>query len=383
MRAILSRASGAIIGILLCCSAIAQTPNVTIQVTGAGSTLDEARTEAVRQALQRALRQLVVVDRAIAGDAILRDKVMSTMNGYVDKFKELGIQRSGSGYEVNAEVTISASRIENFIGVTAAGGGAFSGPLLSNEQGRILAQKDAEKLQARARGEILGRLLMNHPTQTYDIQLLKIDLSPDNPNTYILEMQASLKPTFIRSLAETVSALSEYECRPKPVSAMESFWVDWLRQMRTRYNCLDLRNMALHEERDTVCIAYSEAIRCFALTPGDYCKNGGECPTRQIKILGRFIDASGQSAMKARCTVGVPEYAANQGGPWLEAGYSGTPVALAFAAGSKRFKLKIEDDEKLVDFRRAAHFVAIASASPERDCNLLDEAVQHYMRSKR
>src|SRR5688572_24932560 len=93
--------------------AAAQTPNVTITTIGTGPTLEEARTEAIRQALQQALRQLVVVDRAISGDKVLRDKVMSTMNGYVDKFKELGIQRSGSGYEVNAEITISASRIEN------------------------------------------------------------------------------------------------------------------------------------------------------------------------------------------------------------------------------------------------------------------------------
>ncbi|MGH9550251.1 MAG: hypothetical protein ACRD3W_12795, partial [Terriglobales bacterium] len=101
----------------------AQTPNITVVVTGDGASIDEAKTDAIRQALQQSMRQLVIAERTIRGNSILRDKVMSTMNGYIDRFQQRDLKKIGSGYSVTAEITVSASRIENFLGVTTGGSG--------------------------------------------------------------------------------------------------------------------------------------------------------------------------------------------------------------------------------------------------------------------
>jgi hypothetical protein len=51
--------------------------NTVVRVKGYGATAAEARQDAVRAALQ----QLIVTDRVIKDDQIVRDNIMSTMNG--------------------------------------------------------------------------------------------------------------------------------------------------------------------------------------------------------------------------------------------------------------------------------------------------------------
>jgi hypothetical protein len=80
--------------------ASAQSPNVTVFVTGSGPSIDDAKTDAIRQALQLTMRQLVIVDRVISGDTVVRDRVMSTMNGYIEQFTPKDIHRTNIGYAV-------------------------------------------------------------------------------------------------------------------------------------------------------------------------------------------------------------------------------------------------------------------------------------------
>ncbi|MBF0108783.1 MAG: hypothetical protein HQL76_06370 [Magnetococcales bacterium] len=100
--------------------AYAQESATSITVTGNGATLDEARNDAIRLALQQTMSQLVVVDRAISNNAVLRDKVMSTMNGYIDAIKERKVEKTTTGFSFTADISVSASRITNFLGITLA-----------------------------------------------------------------------------------------------------------------------------------------------------------------------------------------------------------------------------------------------------------------------
>src|SRR5437773_2623277 len=88
--------------------ALAQTASAdrAVSVTGSGPTIDESKTDAIRQALQQTLKQLLVVDRAISGDRILRDKVMSTMNGYIESYKQKAVRKDTNGFSIDAEITV-------------------------------------------------------------------------------------------------------------------------------------------------------------------------------------------------------------------------------------------------------------------------------------
>jgi hypothetical protein len=158
------------------------------------------------------MKQLVVVDRAISGDKILRDRVMSTMNGYVERFKQQSIEKTASGYAVKAEITISKSLIENFIGVTFGAKGEFEGQTLLAEQSRRNAQLRAQELQSQARGQIFDRLFRGFPSDVFDVKFDKMRLSAKDINLIEIDYTVSFKPVFRKMLEGTLQALGARKC---------------------------------------------------------------------------------------------------------------------------------------------------------------------------
>lgn len=87
-----------------------------VAATGFGETIEEAKLDAVRNALSRSFDQFVFVERQIADDEIRRDVVISTMNGFVKDIELVSVTRDENGfYSIFASVTVSGSGLENFI----------------------------------------------------------------------------------------------------------------------------------------------------------------------------------------------------------------------------------------------------------------------------
>jgi hypothetical protein len=171
--------------------------NVTVTVTGTGITIDAARTDAVRQALQQTIVQLVVVERAIRNDRLVRDSVISTMNGYVEEFHEKSVRKEDSEFLIDADVTISASRIENFIGVASGGSASLNGSSL-------LAEANREAAQRKARGEIFDRLLRGFPSELLDVRVTAIKPDDANPNSFAIDLEYGFKKEFKKALLDTL-----------------------------------------------------------------------------------------------------------------------------------------------------------------------------------
>src|SRR5690606_4701239 len=88
-----------------------RTGQVTREVVGEGATLQEARSNAIRQAMQASISQLVVADRTVSDDQILEDRVISTMKGFVDRVEELDVSKEGSLIRVRSRITVSTTRL--------------------------------------------------------------------------------------------------------------------------------------------------------------------------------------------------------------------------------------------------------------------------------
>jgi Domain of unknown function (DUF4189) len=301
---------------------------VTVLVTGSGSTIDDAKTDAIRQALQQTLRQLVVVDRVINNDTVIRDKVMSTMNGYIDAFKLKRIQRTSSGFSVDANVTVSASRIVNFIGVSTGGSGTFEGAPLLAEQNRRIAQALAERAQEEARGEILDRVLHGFPASVTNVNVIYLRLSNKDPTKLEVEVELSYKRSFIAALTGTARALASTTFNP-------------VRRTNRMSDIAGLINAASGGsplspgKHSAICLGTSQYIQCFQLFPGDYCERCVEKlsnrvysalgglgslsgpPTREaLVIFGRFVDGSGRSADRSgNCISGIARPDPRRNGP--------------------------------------------------------------------
>jgi hypothetical protein len=256
--------------------------NVAVSVKGTGPSIDEARTDAIRQALQQTIAQLVIVERAIKNDEVLRDSVISTMNGYVDKFHERQVGKDADGFVVEADVTVSTSRIENFIGVATGGSVSFDGSSL-------LAEANREAAQRKARGEIFDRLFRGFPSETLDVKITAIKPNEIDPNSLSIDVEYSLKPEFRKALTETLRVLGLAECQ-----ASAPTWPLAADRRCQEYN---------YRGYDQVCMRDSKTNRCVFLKEGDYCSYcnapwfsglqiGGD-----IVLLGRFVDRLGLSVL--------------------------------------------------------------------------------------
>lgn len=309
----------------------AQSPNVTVTVTGSGTSVDEARTDAVRQALQLTMKQLVVVDRAVNGDHLLRDRVMSTMNGYVDHFVQKGLRKVSGSYLVDAEVTVSASRIENFIGISAGPGGSVDGNSLLAEQNRRRAQAQAEQLQRKARGEIFDRIFRGFPSQALNASVLGFKLSDSDDNIVEIRIGVSFKENFRRALEGTISALATTRCEDVPTAKVVGYHVSveiWAPGIST--GC-ENGGAALLGAHDVACLGYADVVKCFQLAPGDYCtacrldlfsnssSMGIAFAPKGIVAFGRFVDAMGQSATAGGCLAGMLTDPAGKTAPTMNA----------------------------------------------------------------
>ena len=174
----------------------------TATVTGRGATAYAAREDAIRQALQQTVAQLVVADRRIADDKVLTDRVMSTMNGYVTRFAIKNTVADGANaVVVTAEVDVSESRIEAFIGTSSAEGTKVDGASL----GASLA---ADRLRVKARSEMLWATL-DTLVSAISVTSPDVVLNPQDPERLDVTARARLSSDYLANLEGFLSALGD------------------------------------------------------------------------------------------------------------------------------------------------------------------------------
>lgn len=385
-------------------AAHAGSANVAVTVTGTGTTLELAKADATRQALQQTISQLVVVDREIGGNAVLRDRVLSTMNGYIEKFVVRREIKTGAEYSVTADVVVSASRIENFLGIVTSAGGAFDGSSLSAEQARRQAQAQADILQRKARGEIFDNVLRPVPSKALSIRTTGITLSNTESDILKITVEISYKPEFIKALTGSVEALSAVKCAPQPRRIFSPFPpppggpIIRLREVAIMYGSEDVCRASTNfqaggppgppggwplgppggmmipgppgfntgKQQPVACFGYTTTIQCYGLAPGDYCAscqlNRDGQRWEPFQIMGRFVDSSGKSADSGLCRARMYEpnellpFVISRGGfnPW-----GGSLFAAIFDFESRQ--VEIEFSTKGVSLDRARHFVAMGA----------------------
>ncbi|WHQ68631.1 hypothetical protein [Methylorubrum extorquens] len=171
-----------------------------VKVTGHGPTIAAARQDGVRQALQLTVEQLVVVDRAVENDEVVRDRIISTMNGYVDDLRDISVSSTDAGYDVALEVTVSKTRINNFAAFLKSGS-----PLRGNA---LLQEAIREVEQRNVRSEIVDHLFRGYPAQAVNVDLVQAKPNASDPRVINLSFRQQVDSSFLRSVVEGLKALS-------------------------------------------------------------------------------------------------------------------------------------------------------------------------------
>ena len=175
--------------------------NVEIHVIGQGATLAEARQDAVRQAVQQAVDQLIVVDTRIENDDIVRDTLISTMNGYVTSFttKKTVIEKGITS--LHAVVTVSSSGIENYIAILKPELSQIDGETLGAEIARQQGQRAASK-------QMLINSLRGFPSSVIDATTKDVKIDPSDSSSILITVKFSINKQYLESHRALVEALS-------------------------------------------------------------------------------------------------------------------------------------------------------------------------------
>lgn len=181
-----------------------------LEVTGSGPTVQDARADGIRQALQRTVPQIIATERVIKNDSVVMDSVMSSMNGNVKSVDVLSTLRSGNSYEVRMHVHISRRDIVNFVSFRAQSGTNFSGAAL-------LAESQREKEARRFRDTFIERSLRGFPAAASNAKL--ISLKPDlDPSLVKVQIEYRLDTAFVKALR---NAANEVQCVGAKTSCSE------------------------------------------------------------------------------------------------------------------------------------------------------------------
>jgi hypothetical protein len=345
--------------------ASAQTSNKSVSVTGYGSTVNEAREDAIHQALQQTIIQLIVVDRVIKDDEIVRDKILSTMNGYIEDYKETRVSKKDGQVSVSANIVVSPSRIENFLGVSpaAASEGSFNGAGMFAEAAR-------QQAQTAARAEIVQRSFRGFPADVLKIDILSIKPNKQDTQFADVAFKVAFDPLFVRSMKATLRTLS----------------IAYLEMPANQF--LSGKHALRSQGRDRIgdaqfCVVETTAATCYLLEPANYRDNlklfgvgyGQMKATPELVFGLRFVDENGNSVGRdgsSRCILTQ----GNDRPAGLQVGYEGGIAADNSWVNADDWDLYVADrvltttlSVSLIDMPRARRVVAIAGLSVRLDNN--------------
>ena len=123
---------------------------VTLTVSGTGKTLEEARLNALRSAIEQAFGAFISSKTEILNDNLIKDEIVSVTNGNIQKFDIISqVEIPDNGYAITLKATVSIEKLTTFAegkGVVVEFKGGMYGLKLKlqklNEQAEINAVKN-------------------------------------------------------------------------------------------------------------------------------------------------------------------------------------------------------------------------------------------------
>jgi hypothetical protein len=152
-------------------SSIAHGASATVECRG--FTLDEAKQNCFRSAIEQTVGQVIVSDTETSGDHLIKDKIGKYSSGYVDDYTIIDSREDAEGqWRLKMMVTVTSSKIANRM-------------LTKAEQRKIvdgehLQAKMASELEQRSHGDqLIAQVLASYPENAYVINSGKTEFKID------------------------------------------------------------------------------------------------------------------------------------------------------------------------------------------------------------
>jgi len=175
-----------------------------VEVIGEGATVDQARQQGFRLAVEHAVGTVVASETEVRSDRQARDEIITYASGYVDRFEVVEQQRVGNRTLINMKVWVRPSKIANRLLNRSAAVGVVEG-------GRIGTQIQTLQHERTSGDRLLKSVLTDYPKRAFVIEMDKTQVIFDVNRTGQLEVAfwLSWSPAYLESIAEALSAINQ------------------------------------------------------------------------------------------------------------------------------------------------------------------------------
>jgi hypothetical protein len=173
-----------------------------IEVAGDGSSVDQARNNGFRLAVEQALGTLISSETEVQNGKIVRDEIISYASGYVDRFEIVSQQKTQTGFRVGMRVWVKKS--------------ALSDRLLNRTEksNQVDGSRASVQLETLNRERIVGdqllqQVLNDFPKRAFDIEFKSTDVIRQNRASQMeISFRLMWNKDYLRSLWTALDAIS-------------------------------------------------------------------------------------------------------------------------------------------------------------------------------
>lgn len=216
-----------------------------IQVTGEGSTFEEAKQNAFKTAIEFEAGAVVVSERESNNYKLVRNEILVYSSGYITDYKIINTVRQGNHVKVLVDVQVASNKLADRILGVGKDAKTFDTDKHSNQYNSYL--------QGKQNGDrLLQQLLNDYPKKAYNltqgVHQLKVDVNRNGIIEIPLELRWNYK--FIESFNEALKILQDgsnglLQASPSNVTVMAKDPKDWVIGSKNQYKFNDMNTVSV------------------------------------------------------------------------------------------------------------------------------------------
>jgi hypothetical protein len=224
-----------------------------VEVEASGHTLEEAKQQGFRKAIEQVVGVVVVSDQEVSGERVIKDTIGNYSAGYINNYKILDSDTDGDRITVRMSVDVASSKIAQRM--IASGNKS----LIIDGQ-RLQAQLDSQMYERQRGDQLIANVLGSYPENAFTINDGASEMKISRYRTASIEVpfELGMSREWLEALHEALGlvAVDATSCSTLTMNVDSSF-----KSART--------SDAVNRLADKPCGLYPD-LRVFYKRPGDF-----------------------------------------------------------------------------------------------------------------
>ena len=177
-------------------------------VVGIGHSEELARRDGFKKAVEYSMGVAIQTERVVKNDTVGKNYILTHSSGYVDDFKIKNVTKVGNMYEVQMEVFVKPTYLDDYVIKSADKNFSVEGEKLKES----LTSFNEER---KTGDDMLMSVLKDYPEKSFDLIAQPVTFKVDADRVLYAEVKYKLKwsDSYLRSLSQTLKMVSDSDCK--------------------------------------------------------------------------------------------------------------------------------------------------------------------------